>query len=166
MMRMKRIKQHLLITTKYSIMLERKRKAVFRQCAPGHGLAIGNAHLLHLLCRFGGNMVTKRPKARVRKSINPLTLLDYRCWVEGGKIGTRYPESVTKVGAHPTCVCLKKDQALNPVVVAQCTAAAQHNKAAQQHNNTTTQQHNTTQCYTCMLPVCVCVVGPCSACAT
>jgi len=59
------------------------------------------------IIRFGGNLVTKRLGARARKSTNPLILLDYRCYVEGGKIGTAYPEPVTQ--------CLRKISSLPPV---------------------------------------------------
>ncbi len=38
-------------------------------------------------CRWGGNAVFKRPKARVRKSTNPMVLFDYRCYAKDGRIG-------------------------------------------------------------------------------
>ena len=43
------------------------------------------------VARFGGNMVFKKIGAKLRRSINPTLLLDYRCYVPGGEVGTNYP---------------------------------------------------------------------------
>jgi hypothetical protein len=50
--------------------------------------------------RFGGNLVSKRLGAKKRRSLNPLIVLDYRCHVEGGKLGTNYPPVVTQCLRH------------------------------------------------------------------
>lgn len=44
--------------------------------------------------------------AKPRKSLNPLVLLDYRCYVDGGKIGVNYPPRVTQ--------CLSKLSRMSP----------------------------------------------------
>mmetsp|Transcript_3357 Transcript_3357/g.7341 ORF Transcript_3357/g.7341 Transcript_3357/m.7341 type:complete len:538 (+) Transcript_3357:145-1758(+) len=48
--------------------------------------------------RFGGDQVSKKHKARTRRSINPMLLLDYRCYAK--EIGTSYPAQMQQ--------CLKK----------------------------------------------------------
>jgi hypothetical protein len=56
--------------------------------------------------RFGGDLVTKKFKARTRRSINPMLLMDYRCYVEGGELGTRYDP--------PLAQCLRSLAAMTP----------------------------------------------------
>lgn len=58
------------------------------------------------IARFGGNMVFKKPRAKMKRSINPMLLLDYRCYVPGGKIGLDYPPELTQ--------CLKKITTMTP----------------------------------------------------
>jgi hypothetical protein len=59
------------------------------------------------IVRFGGNIVGKQAGARARASANPMLLLDYRCYVEGGKIGTAH--------YHPALTqCLKDLSASTP----------------------------------------------------
>eukprot|EP00798_Chlamydomonas_sp_ICE-L_P002984 gene2984-12992_t len=48
------------------------------------------------IVRFGGEQVNKRYKARVKKNLNPMLLLVYRCYVDGGEIGINYPPELTK----------------------------------------------------------------------
>ncbi|KAJ9513587.1 hypothetical protein QJQ45_006097 [Haematococcus lacustris] len=50
--------------------------------------------------RFGGSLVSKRPLAKRRKTVNPLVLLDYRCYVEGGELGTHLPGPVKQCMQH------------------------------------------------------------------
>ncbi|GFR47810.1 hypothetical protein Agub_g9587 [Astrephomene gubernaculifera] len=44
----------------------------------------------NMILRWGGNVVSKVRGAKMRRSVNPMVVLDYRCYVEGGKIGTNY----------------------------------------------------------------------------
>ena len=37
------------------------------------------------------------PHAKPKRYINPMVLLDYRCYAPGGKIGTDYPPELTQV---------------------------------------------------------------------
>lgn len=62
-------------------------------------------------CRYGGNWVFKMRDAQPRKSLNPLVLLDYRCYVEGGKLGKNYPPEVKQ--------CLSKLSRMSPQQVVQ-----------------------------------------------
>jgi len=59
------------------------------------------------IVRYGGNSVSKRLNAKRRRAVNPLVLLDYRCYAPKGKIGVAYPPQVTQ--------CLRKLSALSPV---------------------------------------------------
>eukprot|EP00798_Chlamydomonas_sp_ICE-L_P023697 gene23697-9238_t len=48
---------------------------------------------------FGNLQVNKVPKADVnafREKVDPMVLLDYRCYVDGGEIGINYPPMLTK----------------------------------------------------------------------
>lgn len=50
-------------------------------------------------CRWGGNYIFKHQAGgHPRKSINPMVLFDYRCYVPGGKIGTDYDPKVGQTG--------------------------------------------------------------------
>ena len=49
-------------------------------------------------CRFGGNLVSKKLNAKPKRSINPMVVLDYRCYSPGHKIGTNYPPELSQVG--------------------------------------------------------------------
>lgn len=51
-----------------------------------------------LVRSFGGNLVFKKLNAKMKRSINPMVLLDYRCHAPGGRIGTDYPPELDKVG--------------------------------------------------------------------
>lgn len=43
------------------------------------------------IVRVGGDVVSKRLKSKLKTTVNPMVLLDYRCYVEGGAIGINYP---------------------------------------------------------------------------
>jgi hypothetical protein len=47
--------------------------------------------------RFGGTLVSKRLGAKPKRTLNPMIVLDYRCYVDSGKIGTNYPPSLAQV---------------------------------------------------------------------
>ncbi|PNH02334.1 hypothetical protein TSOC_011711 [Tetrabaena socialis] len=44
----------------------------------------------NMIARWGGNLVFKARGGKARKSVNPMVVLDYRCYVPGGKIGVDY----------------------------------------------------------------------------
>ena len=44
----------------------------------------------------------KRYKARLKRSLNPMVVLDYRCYTEGGTIGTNYPPELKQCLASLT----------------------------------------------------------------
>ncbi|GIL86258.1 hypothetical protein Vretifemale_14600 [Volvox reticuliferus] len=44
----------------------------------------------NMVITWGGNVAFKIRHAQVRRSINPMVVLDYRCYVEGGRIGKNY----------------------------------------------------------------------------
>eukprot|EP00798_Chlamydomonas_sp_ICE-L_P002978 gene2978-12987_t len=49
--------------------------------------------------RFGNGQVHKEAKANInafKERLSPMVLLDYRCYVDGGKIGNNYPPRLTK----------------------------------------------------------------------
>eukprot|EP00798_Chlamydomonas_sp_ICE-L_P026263 gene26263-17365_t len=51
------------------------------------------------IVRFGNGQVHKEPKANVsafRGRLDPMVLLDYRCYVDGGEIGNNYPPRLNK----------------------------------------------------------------------
>lgn len=52
--------------------------------------------------------MSKRVGMKRRKSLNPLLLLDYRCYAPDGKIGTNYPPALTQVGCWLGCCCLQE----------------------------------------------------------
>lgn len=43
-------------------------------------------------------MVSKKLNAKPKRSINPMVVLDYRCYSPGHKIGTNYPPELSQVG--------------------------------------------------------------------
>ncbi len=53
--------------------------------------------------RFGGTLVSKKLLAKPRRNLNPLILLDYRCYAPDGKIGTAFDPQLTQVRM---CVCV------------------------------------------------------------
>lgn len=59
------------------------------------------------IIRFGGNLVSKRLMATKRRNLNPIILTDYRCWTQGGRLGTNYPPELEK--------CMRKMSAMSPV---------------------------------------------------
>ncbi|KAG2494960.1 hypothetical protein HYH03_006895 [Edaphochlamys debaryana] len=54
----------------------------------------------NMVVRWGGNIVGKLRNAKPRRSINPMTVLDYRCApeveAEGGRLGTNYDPQLKK----------------------------------------------------------------------
>lgn len=68
--------------------------------------------------RFGGSLVGKRRGAKRRAGLNPMVLLDYRCYVPGGKIGTNYPPRLQQVWDKGW------EEALLPGVAATCATAS------------------------------------------
>ncbi len=45
-------------------------------------------------------LVSKKLNGKRRRTLNPLVLLDYRCYAEGGAIGTAFPPDVAQVGGR------------------------------------------------------------------
>jgi hypothetical protein len=52
--------------------------------------AVSACARLSLAARWGGNVVFKIRGAKPRRSVNPMLLLDYRCDLPTGRIGTDY----------------------------------------------------------------------------
>ncbi|PNW72358.1 hypothetical protein CHLRE_16g672049v5 [Chlamydomonas reinhardtii] len=54
----------------------------------------------NMIIRWGGNIVGKARGAKPRRSVNPMVVLDYRCYTPGGQLGTNYDPQLKE--------CLKK----------------------------------------------------------
>ncbi|KAG2488696.1 hypothetical protein HYH03_012697 [Edaphochlamys debaryana] len=63
----------------------------------------------HAIIRWGGSIVWKAKGAKRKRSVNPMVVMDYRCFVEGGKIGTNYPPQVKQ--------CLTKLAGMTPQTI-------------------------------------------------
>ncbi|GAX73008.1 hypothetical protein CEUSTIGMA_g460.t1 [Chlamydomonas eustigma] len=50
----------------------------------------------YTIASFGGNIVWKKIGSKPKRTVNPMVLLDYRCYANGGKIGTDYPLDLAK----------------------------------------------------------------------
>ncbi|MEW5319050.1 MAG: hypothetical protein WDW38_010226 [Sanguina aurantia] len=94
----------------------------------GNFKLIDNLHALHFLwrwcavdsiflpgtlkneiARFGGDAVNKVKGAKPRKNMNPMLLLDYRCYVPAGKLHTSYPPQTKR--------CLEKLSRSSPPAI-------------------------------------------------